>query len=159
MAMTWIGLALIAGGIALAIWGWRRHGRLKREAANALESWQPVDGMLSEARIERERQYGSEGGGDEVVTFTPVVRYSYTAGGRALEGARSHLTRTSFDTEAEANAWLAALKPGGPVRVWHDPAQVDRSALELDPPTSGSLLGTAFGVAMLVGLGIMVLVA
>jgi len=149
------GLGLIVVGLAIAAFGWWRYARAAAAHRQAAGTWRSVEGTLHEASLKEDVTWDSQN--DEVTEYLPVVRYSYSAGGRELEGTRAFHARSKFADQRKANAWLAQRKAGTPTTVWHDPADPTQSALEIDRPSRAVLFVGGVFALIFVGVGVSLL--
>jgi hypothetical protein len=141
-------LAAAAAIVMLAVWLYRR----KVVAADlAAGTWRSVPGTIHEASVREEVTWDAQN--EQVSEYHPVVRYAYSADGRAFEGSRAFLSRAKFDSEAHAKQWQAKVSPG-PATVWFDPADPATSVLQIDRPSkAGLFIGSVFAV-ILVGVAL-----
>lgn len=146
------GLILVAAGLAIIAWGWWRFRRRSAASAHAAGSWVSVDGTLHSAAIEEQIEYDSEN--DPVVHHAPQVAYGYEVSGKGYSGTRAFFSRNRFDSEEQGRSWLAGRTAGSAVKVWYDPQDPSLSALELDHPAKGELIGYVVGGVALAGIGL-----
>ncbi|HEX4694497.1 DUF3592 domain-containing protein [Sphingomonas sp.] len=143
-----VGFMLILG-VAVAVFGviYYRRGSARFAAAG---SWVQTQATIIASTITTHTQMVN----DMLQTsYRAKVSYRYQAAGAEREGARPFLcARTDWNSEKEANAWLAANPAGATVPVWFDPANPTDSALVLNKP---SLLAAI--VLTTVGVGVTIL--
>lgn len=147
--MDSVAVGMIAAGLAIFAFGWWRYSVAVKRHAHAAGNWRQVQGTLHEASVREEETWDTDN--DRVTEFHPAVRYSFPVGGKEHEGTRAFLSRAKFDSERDAKAWQARVKPG-PISVWHDPADPANCVLELDRPNKSALIvGGAFAFFLIVG--------
>ena len=140
---------LLIVGIAMSVFGiwWYRRGRARYAAASA--GWTRSEATIDASRI----QVGEQMANDfTTTTYRPIAAYRYQAGGAERSGNRVFLcARTDWNSEKEANGWLAANPAGARVPVWFDPARPDEAALVLNMPSLlAAIVMTGVGVFLLV---------
>ena len=147
--MNGVSLGMIALGLAIFAFGWWRYSVAVKRSEVAAGTWRQVPGTLHEASVREEETWDSDN--DRVTEYHPAVRYSFQANGGEHEGSRAFLSRAKFDSERDAKAWQAKIKPG-PVTVWHDPAHPSNCVLEVDRPNKAALIvGGAFAFFLIAG--------
>lgn len=127
IGFTVLGLALIV----IAIWWFVRATAKVGEAGR---TWIKTSGTIVAASTERMTTLtGTDGWYASSKRFRPLVDYSFAADGDR-RGSTAFLTGKLFYSEDQAQAWLATVQPGMSTDVWYDPADPDRSALQLAGP-------------------------
>jgi len=136
----------------------RNYRRLGRRYADAKVRWVKGGATVLEARLlERER---SDSSGNSYTYYEPRLRYSYAAGGVALEGQSVALCGTPhFNSAGPADDWLRRHAAGAPIDLWYDPAQPSDSAPLLNRPSLFTAMVTVLAGLILLGLGVMIFAA
>jgi hypothetical protein len=98
--------------------------------AKASETWPTTIGKIlsSEVLVEESRD------GEGSTWYNPVVAYSYSAGGRSLEGSRIRFANMRRGSRKKAEAVLASYRAGAPVTVRYNPEKPDEAVLETQKP-------------------------
>lgn len=140
-----VGFMLILG-IALAVFGviYYRRGSARFAAA---QSWVQTQATILASAITTQTQYVNS---MLQTSYRAKISYRYQAAGAEREGTRPFLCeRTDWNSEKEANVWLAANPAGATVPVWFDPANPIDSALTLNKPSLlAAIMLTTVGVAV-----------
>ena len=136
---------LLLLGLALAVFGlvYYRRGSARFAAA---KSWVETKGTIMSSAITTHTQTAN----DMVSTsYRAQAAYRYQAAGAEREGKRVFLcARTDWNSEKQAQAWLAANPVGATVPVWFDPGNPADSALTLNKPSLvAAIVLTTVGVA------------
>ena len=147
----WIGTGFIllglawAGGFAFA--HFRAAGKAK-----AAESWPSTLGRVisSEVRVEE----GRDRDGDTTTWYNPVVTYSYSAGGRQLQGTRLRFGNPRSASRKKADAAIAPYAVGSSPAVRYNPENPEECVLETRKPSPIYLVMALFGL-LFVGFGFM----
>jgi hypothetical protein len=123
---------LLLIGLALAVFGvvYYRRGSARFAAA---KSWVQTQGTIISSAITTHTQMTN----DMVSTsYRAQAAYRYRAAGAEREGSRVFLcARTDWNSEKQAQTWLAANPVGATVPVWFDPGNPTDSALTLNKPS------------------------
>lgn len=116
-------IVLAAGALAMAAWSWSETAPTR--------AWRSVQGRVIESRAQFRQSQTRYGRG---LTWVPVVRYVYEAGGARLTGERVYPgTPREWADEAELVAFLAEHYPAGAaVTVHFDPEQPATAALRIE---------------------------
>lgn len=116
-------LLIISGGL---LWNVSVRRKLAADAAG----FSMVSGSVVSIDFERLRR----GRGPSGVRHRPLVEYTYEVGGRAYRGRTVSPLAPEFLTREDADAWFedCNVRVGGPVDVFHDPADPSRSVLMKD---------------------------
>lgn len=136
---------LLLVGVALAVFGviYYRRGSARFAAAR---SWVQTQGTIMSSAITTHTQMAN----DMVTTsYRAQAAYRYQAAGAEREGKRVFLcARTDWNSDKQAQAWLAANPVGATVPVWFDPGNPTDSALTLNKPSLvAAIVLTTVGVA------------
>jgi len=114
---------IVSGGLLVAVGvgagGYYVRAGLKARAA---QRWPPVEGTVSEFRLDEMRtRLGPR--------YAPVMTYRYTVNGQSYSGHR-----LAFGDVAEmkgiAETWVERYKVGSPVPVYVDPSNPGEAVLE-----------------------------
>jgi hypothetical protein len=146
-----IALGLVAAAVAIVALGWWLYRRKVVAADHAAGTWTSVPGTIHEVSVKEDVTWDSQD--DPVTEYLPVVRYSYSLGGREFEGTRAFLSRAKLDNESHAKTWQAAVAPG-PTTVWCDPADPANSVLQIDRPSKAGLFVAGVFAVILVGVAL-----
>ncbi len=157
MSPDWTGILLpICFGVVFGVIGAAilAFAISQQRKARRTEQWLTAPGSVTAARIDQERRVQhTQGGTTTRTTYAPVVEYTYTVNGTALQGKRlSPGGNMSYDY-ATAERILSRYQPGQPVSVHYDPADPTQAVLETKA-AGGLLLFIVGGVFLVIGLGI-----
>jgi hypothetical protein len=151
----WIGIAAILVGLAwTAGFAWAHFRAVGK--ARAAESWPSALGKVvsSEVRIEKSRDRH----GRSTVWYNPVVTYSYTAGGRQLQGTRLRFGNPRSTNRTKADEAIAPYGVGSSPAVRYNPQRPEECVLETVKPGAiylvmslGGLVFLAVGLVFLAG--------
>jgi hypothetical protein len=145
--MESIGIVMLLVGLAwiglFAFIHFRAAGKAK-----ASESWPAAQGRILSSQVVIEEREDREGG--TTIWYNPVVTYSYTAGGGALQGKRIRFANMRQSSRAKAEAVLAPYPEGGTVSVRYNPEKPAESVLESQKPGPLYLVMAAFGLLFVI---------
>ena len=135
-------------------------GRRERALAKAASAWSTIGGTVTASRIDHQtRTHRRQGRTYTRTTYTPVVEYTYSVGGRALSGTRIFPGSTLSYDLGTAQGIVNRYQAGQPATVHYDAADPTNAVLETSA-RSGNLLMilgavfTAIGVVVLVAMGL-----
>jgi hypothetical protein len=138
-----VGLGLGSGGI----------GAIRK--AKAAAAWPTVPGkLLSSEVVAHTGIHSGRRGSKGQASYQPVVRYSYSVGGKELSGATIGLVDVR-GSKAAVERKIAAFASGKELAVHYDPADPKRALLDVTAAGSGWLIGLA---SLIVLVGALVLV-
>ena len=148
--MEWVGVGLIVVGLlwtgAFAFAHFRAVGK-----ARAAESWPTAIGRVLSCDVVEEESRDNEGG--TTTWYNPVVRYSYSVGGRELQSSRLRFGNYRSATRKKAEAALAPYPAGGAANVRYNPEKPEECVLETKKPGPIYLIMAVFGL-LFVGFGL-----
>jgi hypothetical protein len=148
--MDYIGLGMIVLGL---VWcggfAWAHFRAVGK--AEASKTWPSVPGKVisSEVRIEE----SNDREGTTTTWYNPVVTYSYSAGGRALQGSRLRFGNPRSGSRKKAEAALVPYRVGATTPVRYNPEDPAECVLETTKPGPIYLIMAAFGL-IFVGMGL-----
>jgi hypothetical protein len=148
--MDFVGIGLILLGLiwaaAFAFAHFRAVGKAK-----AAESWPSAVGRVVSCQVVEEESTDREG--HSTTWYVPVVAYSYSAGGRDLQGQRLRFGNYRSSSRKKAEAALAPYPQGSTPSVRYNPEQPEECVLETRKPGPIYLVMAAFGL-LFVGFGL-----
>lgn len=145
-------LIFITGGFGMIVFG--TCGVIQ---AHASAKWPHVPGQITHSEIRR--RSGSIGRRSEVynVTYSPLIRYSYSVGGQVFSGERVCFGIGGMAAGAQfAQVYTERYPVGSSVPVYYDPSKPSSSVL--DPGISKrAFIPMAFGFSFAIGGGCLAL--
>ena len=120
--------------------------------ARAAESWPTAMGKILSCEVVEEESTDRDGG--TTTWYNPVVRYSYSAGGRQLEGSRLRFGNYRSGTRKKAEAAMAPYRVGSNPAVRYNPEKPEECVLETRKPGPIYLVMSLFGLPF-VGFGLL----
>ena len=120
--------------------------------AKAAETWPTATGRVLACEVRIEESSDRDGG--TTTWYNPVVTYSYTAGGRELQGSRLRFGNPRSASRKKADAAIAAYPVGAAPAVRYNPEKPEECVLETRKPSPIYLVMAVFGL-LFVGFGIM----
>jgi hypothetical protein len=140
--LTWaLGGAMIAGPIAWFVWASLRVFEARH--------WPSAQGTVVAARVEIDTSESTDAAGrrHSSAVYYPVITYTYRVANRAYRADRVWLTSAPrWSDAADARAFLADYRVGGPVPVFYDPADPSDATLTLEGPTPMVFLVAVMGL-------------
>ncbi len=127
----------------------RRRGLAQVRASG---NWPAVQGTVLSVNVIHGTNYNSETR-QEYHTYRPEITYRYPAKGTEHTGTRLAFGNILYYQSAEAEIFKAAYPVGGPVTVYHDPANPSEAVIDRDPKHATNLIGGDI-VFLLFGLGL-----
>lgn len=148
------GIGILFAGLGL---GMLLAARRQRAQAAAAAAWPTVAGTITASRLDRQtRTQTRQGRRSTHTTYTPVVDYTFEAGGKPLRGSKIFPGSTmSFDL-GTAQDIVNRYQAGAPVTVHYNPADPTQAVLETTS-RSANILMILGGVFM--GIGVVMLLA
>jgi hypothetical protein len=152
--MTWLfplclGGIFAAVGIGLVVFGLR-----ERKKAKATETWPTANGSILSSRLDQQtRTERNQGRTYTRTSYTPIIEYTYTAGGQTYQGSRIFPDASMSYDHGTAQGIVNRYQPGAPVAVHYDPGDPAQAVLETKAK-GGNLfliLGGVFAVLGIVG--------
>jgi hypothetical protein len=116
--------------------------------AKASESWPTTAGRILSSQVVEEESSDREGG--TTTWYNPVVRYSYSAGGRPLEASRIRFANLRKGSRAKAEEILRPYPEGATPAVRYNPGKPEEAVLESQKPGPLYLVMAAFGLLFVV---------
>ena len=148
--MEFIGIGLILLGLVWAAAFGYAHFRAVGKA-KAAESWPSAVGRVLSCEVVEEESTDREG--HTTTWYNPVVVYSYSAGGRELEGRRLRFGNYRSASRKKAEAALAPYAEGSAPAVRYNPERPEECVLETRKPGPIYLVMAVFGL-LFVGFGL-----
>ena len=119
--------------------------------AKAAESWPLAGGRVQSSEVRVEESSDRDGG--STTWYNPIVRYSYTAGGREHQGNRLRFGNPRSASRNKADAAIVPYPPGASVMVRYNPEDPEEAVLETRKPSPVYLIMAPFGL-LFVGFGL-----
>ncbi|HEX8535745.1 MAG TPA: DUF3592 domain-containing protein [Allosphingosinicella sp.] len=138
-----VALGLIVLGLVWALGFGYAHFRAAGKA-KASESWPTASGTVRSAEVQIEESTDREGGTS--TWYNPIVVYSYSAGGRELEGRRLRFGNPRSSSRKKADAAIAPYAVGSSVPVRYNPEKPEECVLETRKPSPIYLILAIFGL-------------
>ena len=143
-----LGAALTIGSVAWYVWA---SGRVAEA-----RDWPRTEGIVVSTRIDEQRtqiadtQRGSRSTSRTVLSYVPVVAYTYRVGDRLYSSDTVWLTGgRSWDSPAGAEAFLVDYPRGGRVILVYDPGDPSDAALIVEAPAPLILSIALMGLILL----------
>ena len=148
--MDWVGYGLVALGLVwTAGFAWAHFRAVGK--AKAAESWPVAMGKILSCEVIEEKS--TDRHGHRTTWYNPVVAYSYSAGGRELQGRRLRFGNYRCSTRRKAEAMLAPYQPAATASVRYNPDRPEECVLETARPGPIYLVMALFGL-LFVGFGL-----
>lgn len=148
--MEFVGIGLILFGLLWAAAFGYAHFRAVGKA-KAAESWPSAIGRVVSCQVVEEESTDREG--HTTIWYDPVVTYSYSAGGRELQGRRLRFGNYRSSSRKKAEAALAPYPAGSAPAVRYNPQAPEECVLETRKPGPIYLVMAVFGL-LFVGFGL-----
>ena len=116
--------------------------------AKASETWPTTIGSVLSSEVVEEESRDREGGTS--TWYNPVVRYSYSAGGRQLQASRLRFGNPRSASRKKAEAAIAIYPVGSSTTVRYNPEKPEEAVLETKKPGPLYLVMALFGIPFIV---------
>jgi hypothetical protein len=142
--MEYVALGMLLIGLLWVVGFGYAHYRAVSKA-RAAESWPTAMGRVLSCEVVEEESTDNEGAGTNT-WYRPVVRYSYSAGGRELQGSRLGFGNYRSGSRARAELAMAPYAVGSTPPVRYNPDNPQECVLETKKPGPVYLVMAAFGL-------------